>query len=165
LGTNNPDSTTFRRCYVNNPTTGNWTFLWGNGQTGRGLTLEDCIIQQSTTGAGLAAVRITDGNYPTTIRNCVFINQGGGTNGRAIAGGSASGTVELYNCAFLNWKRYPFALSTAGGPLIAINNIFHDWLASPTFGSYNAVSVWDYNASKPLALPAADTDMRSIVGR
>lgn len=155
FGSNNPDSTTFRRCYVNNPTTGNWTFLWGNGQTGRGLTLEDCIIQQSTTGAGLAAVRITDGNYPTTIRNCVFINQGGGTNGRAIAGGSASGTVEVYNSVFLNFT-IPFSLSTAGGPLIAINNIFHDFLASPSFGSYNAVSVWDYNAATTLTPPGTN---------
>jgi hypothetical protein len=154
FGTGNVDSTTFRRCYVNNLTTGNWTLYWGNTNTGRGLTLEDCIFQQSSTAAGLATIRITDQNYPTTIRNCVFANQSS-SNGRALGGASTSGTVEVYNSVFLNFQT-PFALNSAGGPVIAINNIYHDWMASPSFGTYNASSQWDYNAASTLTPPGTN---------
>ena len=161
---NNTDSVTYRRCYFI-LTDGNRGIAWGDpgtSSTGRGLTIEDCIILSSQTSG--YAIQITSSNYPTTIRNTVFVNQGNsaGVSVWALEGTATSGTVELYNCAFLNWKR-PFGLSTAGGALIAINNIFYDWLASPTMGTYNAVSVWDYNASQTVALPAADVHPLVIV--
>ncbi|MBI5060525.1 hypothetical protein HZB60_12185 [candidate division KSB1 bacterium] len=147
-GLSNVDSVTFRRCYLilTDPNRGiTWTDP-NVSATGRGLTIEDCIILSSQTSG--YALEVTSQSYPTTIRNTVIVNQGGSTSTSvwAIEGTATSGTVELYNCVFLNWKRV-LALSTAGGPVIGINNVFYDWLATPTMGSYNASSVWDYNSS------------------
>lgn len=150
IGWNNVDSCAIRRCYISN-TTSNMLY-WGAGSTGRSLTIEDCILSTTANNAAHSCIAVSETNYTTTIRNCVFVNQGGSTVSPAIMGGSTSGPVELYNCVFLNWK-VTFSLSAAGGPLVAVNNMFYDWLASPTFGTYNPGSVFDYNASQ--ASPAA----------
>ena len=56
-------------------------------------------------------------------------------------------TLEIYNCVFLN-PRTLLNLSTAGGPVIAVNNVIWDWNPStPSIGVYNAGSVFDYNAA------------------
>jgi hypothetical protein len=143
-GVGNPDSVSIRRVYFVLTNSGygiSWSFE-GFGANGRSLLIEDCIILSSQTGG--SALYVTSQNYPTTIRNTVFVNQGGG-GASALQGTSTSGTVELYNCVFLNW-RTPFNLSSAGGPVIAVNNFFYDWLATPSMGSYNPSSIWDYNA-------------------
>ncbi len=156
-GFNSVDSVTIRRSYIT-LTDPNRGIAWGDpgaSGAGRSLTIEDCIILSSQTSG--YALQITSSNFPTTTRNTVFVNQGGSTSTSvwAIEGGASSGTVELYNCAFLNWKRV-FGLFTSSGPVIAVNNIFHDWLASPTYGTYNALSVFDYNAATTLAAPGTN---------
>jgi len=148
---NTVDSTTFRRVRFNE-TVNTQSIHWQNG---RSLTVEDCIFTAALTSSNNYQLLISSGNYPTTIRNCVFANTGTSTNMKAIGGYSTSGTVELYNSCFLNFQS-PLVLSTAGAPLIAINNVFHDWLASPSFGTYNAISTWDYNASTTLTPPGTN---------
>jgi hypothetical protein len=140
---NSADQVAFRRCYFGNTSTNNRIVL---ASTGRGVTMEDCILLMNSSTSGSPVITITDSNYPSTFRNCVFVNRGGSNNCRAIGGASTSGTVELYNCVFLNYQA-PLALSASGGPVIGVNNLFYDWIGSPSVGSYNASSVWDYNAS------------------
>ncbi|MBK6766712.1 MAG: hypothetical protein IPG71_10460 [bacterium] len=45
-------------------------------------------------------------------------------------------------------------------PVIAINNIFYDWTGTPTWGTFLAGSVFDYNASDATApaIPGAFTN-------
>jgi hypothetical protein len=139
---NTVDSLAFRRCLFNSTSTGSSILAYSGV---RSLTVEDCIFMGALTGSGATMVDITTSNYPSTFRNCVFVNNGGSVNCKAISGASTSGTVELFNCNFLNFQA-PLALNAAGGPVIAVNNLFYDWLASPSVGTYNAASVWDYNA-------------------
>lgn len=154
LFTNNVDSITVRRCMLGNPSGSTSSIDNGSGRT---LTVEDCIIQGNLTTTGVSMISVSNANYPATFRNCVFVNRGGNISCRALASSSSSGTVEVYNSAFLNF-RTPFSLSSAGGPLIAINNIFYDWLSTPSFGSYNASSVFDYNSSESvIAAPGTNT--------
>ncbi|MBL0063220.1 MAG: hypothetical protein IPP40_17490 [bacterium] len=148
---NTVDSTTFRRCRINE-TVNTSSILW---TLGRSLTLEDCIFTAAYTSSSVWQVLISQSNFPTTIRNCVFANTGTSGAMKAIGGYATSGTVELYNSDFLNFQ-IPLVLNTAGAPLIAINNVFHDWMASPSYGSYNAISTWDYNASTTLIPPGTN---------
>ncbi len=146
------DSTTFRRCRMNSTVGSTSLIQWPNG---RSLTVEDCILTGVLTTSSTGQVVITNGNYPTTFRNCVFANTGTSTAMKALYGTSTSGTVELYNCVFLGFSA-PLTLSTAGGPVVGINNIFHDFLASPSVGTYNASSVWDYNAATTITPPGTN---------
>lgn len=157
IGTTNVDSCAIRRCYI---VTSAYGVEFGGGQLGRGLTLEDCILVHTGNSASYHCLSVSSSNYVTTIRNCVFVNQGGSTTTPAISGAAGSGPVELYNCVFLNWKT-AFDLNTAGAPLVAVNNMFYDWLASPTFGTYNASSIFDYNASQA-SPPAPGTNTLTI---
>lgn len=139
--TSNCDSITIRRSHV----TANYScMLVGSGQGGRGLTVEDCFLWTNTSSS-VEIIRISDGNYPTVVRNCVFNLQQGNFNCFAVGGIATSGTVELYNCVFLNTRQL-FNLNTGGGPVIAVNNIFWDWYTTPSLGTYNSGSVFDYNA-------------------
>ncbi|NUO20371.1 hypothetical protein HUU59_13075 [bacterium] len=149
---NTVDSTTFRRCRLNSTVTTTPIISWNNG---RSLTIEDCIFTSAFTTTNTGQVVISNGNYPTTIRNCVFANTGTSTSAKALYGTATSGTVELYNCVFLGFSA-PLTLSTAGGPVVGINNIFHDFLASPSVGTYNASSVWDYNAATTITPPGTN---------
>ena len=148
---NNADSVNFRRCILVSPYD---QIRSGNG-SGRGIVVEDCILIL-TGNTGSPNINVSDGNYPTLVRGCVFANLQGNTNNYAFAGSATSGTVEVYNCVFLN-SRAVFGLSSAGGAVIAVNNLFYDWNASPTFGTYNAGSVFDYNASQTVAAPGTNT--------
>ena len=150
-GTGNVDSTTIRRCILRS--TGNVLLYWGNGPTGRGLTVEDCILLCATTAND--NVWLTDQNFPTVFRNCVFSLQVVSTFTHCFKSNSTSGTLELYNCVFLNWS-VPFSLDPASAPVIAINNLFYDWGTTPTFGTYNGSSVFDYNASQTVATPGTN---------
>ncbi|MBK6911745.1 MAG: hypothetical protein IPH10_12585 [bacterium] len=134
---NNCDSSTVRRCLIANPQA-NFNFSGG-----RGLTIEDCILYYTV--AGWQNVAVSDANYPTVIRNCVFTSPTGSNSGSSITGNATSGTVEIYNCTFVNTRQW-LALNTAGGPVIAVNNVFWDWNSSSAVGTYNAGSVFDYNA-------------------
>ncbi len=155
---NSADSISFRRCLIGGTATSQRLI---DGQAGRNLTLEDCILLGNLTSTGAPMIDITTGNYPTTVRNCVFVNRGGHASCRAIGGAATSGTVEVYNSVFLNFATV-LALSAAGGPVIAVNNIFYDWLASPSFGSYNTgASVWDHNSST--ASPAAPGTNTTVI--
>ncbi|MCL4305730.1 hypothetical protein KJZ99_07425 [bacterium] len=158
LMANSADSISFRRCIIGGTSVGSRLI---DGQAGRSLTVEDCILLGNLTTTGAPMIDITTANYPTTFRNCVFVNRGGHTSCRAIGGAATSGTVEVYNSVFLNFSTV-LALSAAGGPVIAVNNIFYDWLASPSFGSYNTgASVWDYNSST--ASPAAPGSNTTVI--
>lgn len=137
-GANNCDSSTVRRCLIANPQANcDW-------QGGRGLVVEDCILY-ATSNSGWPNIYVSNANYPTVIRNCVFAQAQSNVNGFSFSGGAASGTVEIYNCTFVNTRQW-LALNTAGGPVIAVNNVFWDWNGSPLVGTYNAGSVFDYNA-------------------
>ncbi|MCB9357408.1 MAG: hypothetical protein H6505_02455 [Calditrichaeota bacterium] len=151
---NSVDSIRVRRCMVGSTPTSNSPI--DNG-AGRSLIVEDCVILGNLTTTSSGLISVSDANYPLTVRNCVFVNRGGNANCRALSGVAASGTVEVYNSVFLNF-RIPFSLSTAGGPVIAVNNIFYDWLTTPSFGSYNASSIFDYNSSESVvAAPGTNT--------
>ncbi len=141
--TNNVDSCSVRRCIIGSIYD---NIRAGGGNTGRGLTVEDCILIL-TGNSNSPNVTISDGNYPWVFRNCVIAQQNGITNSNCFTGGSTSGTLEVYNCVFLN-PRIVFSLNAAGGPVIAVNNIFWDWYATaPSIGVYNPGSVFDYNAA------------------
>ncbi len=146
------DSSTFRRCRFNSTVTATPILSWSSA---RSLTVEDCIFTASYTTNGTGQITIANSNFPTTIRNTVFANSGTNTLTKALYGTSTSGTVELYNCVFLGFSA-PLTLSTAGGPVVGINNIFHDFLASPSVGTYNALSVWDYNAATTITPPGTN---------
>ncbi|MCB1058766.1 MAG: hypothetical protein KDB65_00915 [Calditrichaeota bacterium] len=151
---NGTDSITVRRCLLAHSPSSSAAI---DNNSGRTLVVEDCIFLSNLTTASSGAIIVSTSNYPATIRNCVFVNRGGNANCRAIWGGAASGTVENYNCVFLNF-RAPYALNAAGGPLIAVNNVYYDFLATPSFGSYNASSVFDYNSSESVvAAPGTNT--------
>lgn len=141
--TNNADSCSVRRSII---TSGYDNIRVGAGNAGRGVTVEDCILLL-TNNTSAPSVTLTDGNYPSVFRNCVFAHNNGITNSVTFSGGAASGTLEIYNCVFLN-QRVLFGLNPAGGAVIAVNNVLWDWNASsPGIGTYNAGSVFDYTAS------------------
>ncbi len=137
------DSSSVRRCIIASPYD---NVRAGGGNTGRSVTVEDCIlILNGNTNA--PNVTLSDGNYPTVFRNCVIAQHNAIPNSPTFNGGATTGTLEIYNCVFLN-ARTLLNLSTAGGPVIAVNNVIWDWNAStPSIGVYNAGSVFDYNAA------------------
>ncbi len=147
--TNNADSSVVRRCILAGP----YELIRCVGA--RNMTVEDCIFLQ-TTATGYPAMTISDSNYPTVVRGCVFANLQGNTGNFAFSGAATAGTLEIYNCVFLNYRQI-FSLNAAGGAVIAVNNLFYDWSSSPTFGTYNPGSVFDYNASQTIAAPGSNT--------
>jgi hypothetical protein len=148
---NSVDSVTFRRCILMSP----YDQVHVAGQSGRGVTLEDCMLIM-TGNPSAPHISLSDGNYPTVVRGCVFADIQANNTNACFSGGPASGTLEIYNCVFLN-EHLIFNLNTASGAVIAVNNLFYDWGASPTWGTYNAGSVFDYNASSGPATLGADT--------
>jgi pectinesterase len=148
---NNADSITIRRCWL----TSGYDQVRVASQGGRGVSVEDCILAMSSS-TGSEHISLPDGNYPTVVRGCVFADIQAGNTNSAFIGGASSGTLEVYNCVFLN-ERLLFSLNSAGGAVIGVNNLFYDWGASPSFGTYNAGSVFDYNASSGPATLGTDT--------
>lgn len=134
------DSITIRRCFIRS----GFEQVRCGAVGGRGVTVEDCILLHTASNA-TPHVRISDLNVPTVVRGCLLANLQGNTNNFAFLGGATSGTVEVYNCVFVN-HRLVFNLSPAAGAVLAVNNLFYDWAATPTFGTYNPGSVFDYNA-------------------
>lgn len=142
------DSVNYRRCVIKsysasvissryNPSPGSWD--------GGRFYVDDCVLI-SANSRPIAGV--TTG---AVFRNTAFANF---STGPAISGIS-SGIVELYNCVFLN-SNTVFDLSSGSQPVIAINNVFYDWGASPSFGTYPAGSTFDYNASENVPAPGTN---------
>jgi len=143
VATNNVDSCSIRRSVI---ASGYDNIRCGGGNPGRSITVEDCILIL-TGNTSAPNVTLPDGNYPSVYRNCVIAQQNGITNSVGFTGVSTSGTLEIYNCVFLN-QRILFNLNASSGPVIAVNNVIWDWYpTSPSIGTYNAGSVFDYNAA------------------
>lgn len=144
---NNPDSIAFRRCLIRS---GGFPIVW-TLQSGR-LFIEDCIIITTHTSAELISV----GTGPVVIRGCILAFGAVSTSTACISNTSGNaGTLELYNNIFLSYSKI-FNLSAGAQPILAFNNVFYDWGASPTFGTYNAGSTFDYNASSGPAVPGTN---------
>lgn len=139
------DSIIIRRCVIK--ATGGQTAIYG--QAGR-FYVEDCLIIDS---GGNFAIQ-TPPSAGTLFRNTVFFHNGTGIFPVFSSSGSA-GTLEIYNCTFLNYPRI-FTVSAGSQPVIAINNVFYDWQPSSTFGTYPPASIFDYNASDSLTAPGTN---------
>jgi len=146
---NNVDSVTVRRCLIKG--TYNYSYVL-NAQGGR-VYVEDCIFVQ----AGLYAAIVVTPNAASLFRGCVFAwAPASGTYACFYSTSGTAGTLEIYNCVFLN-QVLIFNLAAGSQPVIGVNNIFYDWRASPTFGTYPGTSTFDYNASQTIAAPGTNT--------
>jgi hypothetical protein len=146
---NTADSISIRRC-VMEKTGGSSALIVAGGTTCR-LYFEDCIFIQ-----GIANVTIDLPNAATLFRNCIFASSSASNTNACFSGTATSGTTELYNCVFLNYRTM-FNLPSGAQPVIAVNNIFYDWGTSPTFGTYpTGTSIFDYNASEMLTAPGTN---------
>jgi hypothetical protein len=132
------DSLTFRRCNIS-AATGWSTFYLSAGKT----FVTDCVLH-SNAGNVFYMEAGTSGNL--VARNCVFtlsyVTPHPSYN--AFYGVNA-GTVEIYNCVFLNYVK-PFAL-TGIPQVIGLNNIFWDWNPTAEYGQLPVGSVFEYTAS------------------
>ncbi len=148
--TNNVDSVSARRClFVGGA--GQPTVSWTSSSGGR-LYLEDCIAINNYVYANAIEGPRSGG----VIRNCVLVSNTTVVNGNGWAIGTSNaftGTLEVYNCTFLNWD--DIFNCVAGSPAAVImNNAAYDFTGStPTWGTIPGSSVIDYNASP--ATPAA----------
>lgn len=140
------DSITIRRCIMR--ATGSTPVI--SLQGGR-LYMEDGIITLTTSQV---AVNITTAGSALLLRNVVLAPA---VNGASVAINAVAGigTIELYNCVFLNFQNV-FNVATGAQPVIAINNVFYDWNASPAFGTFPPASTFDYNASSGPAVPGTN---------
>jgi hypothetical protein len=145
---NSVDSVTVRRCFLKG------TSVYGVviEAVGGRLDVEDCIVVQ--TGTYYAAVHTP--NAPSLFRGCVFAYAATTTRPCFENTSGSAGTLEIYNCVFLNWGQI-FNLTSGAQPVIAVNNIFYDWRSSPTFGTYPGASTFDYNASETITAPGTNT--------
>ena len=138
------DSVTIRRCWLIGT---HWFYptFYIEGH----LFVEDCLIMNSNTNGYAVEIRST---ASPIFRSCIFTSL---TGSRCFARGESTGPLEIYNCIFLNYNR----IFEVGGTqsVVAINNIFYDWAASPTFGTYPLYSWFDYNASQTIAAPGTNT--------
>lgn len=133
----NVDSITIRRCDVG-ATPGWMPFYLSSGKT----FINDCVLH--STSNHCIYVPSETGASNTVIRNSVFscVTPHPGYN--AISGANA-GTIELYNCVFLNFT-IPF--NVTGVPqVIGLNNIFWDWTGTPSYGTLPVGSVFEYTAA------------------
>jgi hypothetical protein len=147
------DSISIRRCVLEKSGTQNALIIASS--TSCRLYVEDCILIQSTANSV-----INMPNAATLFRGCVFALTTSNTNA-CFNGAATTGTTELYNCTFLNFRNI-FDLPSGALPVIAINNVFYDWGTTPTFGTYpTGTSIFDYNASETIAAPG--TNAISIV--
>jgi hypothetical protein len=140
------DSVTIRRCLIKS--TGGTPCIYC--QAGR-VYVEDCILYQASNSNTIQV----PANSGTLFRNCVFaFNQNSTQPAFQNTSGNA-GTLEIYNCVFINYQRI-FNLSVGALPTIAINNIFFDWGASPAFGTFAPTSIFDYNGSQTITAPGTN---------
>lgn len=144
------DSSTIRRCRIRG---GSGVISLLNG---RRYFVEDCVITSSNNGIMITVPSAV--NATVVFKGCVLgftaASQGSATYFTGINGSP----VEVTNCTFVS-VRNPFNL-TGSQPVIAINNIFYDWTGTPTWGTFLAGSVFDYNASNASApaIPGAFTN-------
>jgi hypothetical protein len=144
------DSVTIRRCLLKN--TGNNSNVIYALAAGR-LYVEDCILIQA--GANPYSMVLTP-NAASLFRGCVFEYASASIYGSFDNTSGLAGTLEIYNCVFLNQVKI-FNLTGGAQPVIAVNNIFYDWRATTTFGTYPGTSTFDYNASQTIAAPGTNT--------
>lgn len=143
------DSVTYRRCNIT-AQPGWITFYLAAGKT----FFTDCVLHNAHTHV------IFVSNVPNSdliIRNTVFNCVNPSVNNNAINGPNY-GTIEIYNCVFLNFVR-PF--NVTGVPqVIGLNNIFWDWNPTATYGTLPVGSVFQYTAagSGAPAWPASFTN-------
>jgi hypothetical protein len=117
------------------------------------LYVEDCILIL----AGSSTEMIQTPNAASLFRGCVFAwSPATGSRPVFYSGSGTGGSIEVYNCVFLNQYKI-FDLAAGSQPVIAVNNIFYDWRASATFGTYPGASTFDYNASQTVAAPGTNT--------
>jgi hypothetical protein len=146
---NNVDSVTVRRCLIKS------TYSYASvlqAQGGR-LYVEDCILIQG----GQYSFMVLTPSAASLFRGCVFAWSPSTGNYACFDNTyGTAGTLEIYNCVFLNQYKI-FNLTSGAQPVIAVNNIFYDWRASPTFGTYPGASTFDYNASSTITAPGTNT--------
>ena len=143
------DSVTVRRCLLKNTYAYSPVF---NAEGGRAY-VEDCILIQT----GIYANTVATPNAASLFRGCVFASTtASGSYACFFSSSGTAGTLEIYNCVFLNQFKI-FDLESGSQPVIGVNNIFYDWRASPTFGTYPGASTFDYNASQTIAAPGTNT--------
>ena len=133
------DSVTLRRCLV---TAGNGYYAVSAQNAGR-LTIEDCLLLQ-TNQADVVYIYSSTSNW--VIRNTVFAYTVDPIYASHYAlNGPQGGTIEIYNCVFLNMRQV-FNL-TSSPQVIGLNNIFYDWVAGGGWGTLPAGSVFEYSAA------------------
>ncbi|MCB9357343.1 MAG: hypothetical protein H6505_02130 [Calditrichaeota bacterium] len=144
LSFNSADSISIKRCYFLNSSV--WSHL--TCPTNARLYAEDCLfIRNSLTGGGTNISLSTGGSL--YLRNCVFAIHFPQNGYNALAGTCAN--VEMHNCTLLGYREV-FNMTTTN-PAIFINNLFHDWASSPSWGNHHPGSIWDYNGSTSLIPP------------
>jgi hypothetical protein len=144
---NGADSTVFRRCLIR---TANGNAIYATSNTGR-LYVEECVLIEGGTNDLIAAP-----NAACLIRGSILALTVASTGTNAVSNASGNiGILELYNNVFLSLSRI-FNLASGSPPVIAINNAFYGWGASPTYGTYPAGSTFDYNASNGPAAPGTN---------
>lgn len=128
------DSVTYRRCNILS-IAGYVPLYLASGRT----YVTDCVLHSN---GGQAVYMTSNGNmvFRNTVFNCITQS----VNNNALNGPNG-GTVEIYNCVFLNFVK-PFEV-TGIPQVIGLNNIFWDWGASPTYGTLPVGSVFEYTAS------------------
>lgn len=135
------DSSTVRRCRIRG---GGSTANFGNG---RRYFVEDCQITSDANGILISVP--TAVNATLVVKGCVLGFLPAVQTGTVYFSGANGSPVEITNCTFVS-VRNPFNL-TGSQPVIAINNVFYDWTGGPTWGTFLAGSVFDYNASDATA--------------
>ena len=145
---NNPDSIVVRRCLLRS----NGGYVLSFASQNSRLYVEDCLLIQNYQYNEL----VITPNAACLFRNCViaFTQSNTSTYSFQNTGGTA-GTLELYNKVFVCWSRI-FNLAAGAQPVIAVNNLFYDWGASPQWGTYPGSSTFDYNASSGPAAPGTN---------
>lgn len=130
------DSLTYRRCDIASFV--GWLPLYAaSGKT----FINDCVLHASSS---YAIYVINNPGDNLVIRNTVF-NCATPYVGYHAFYGTNNGTIELYNCVFLNFTQ-PFNLN--GVPqVIGLNNIFWDWNATASYGNLPVGSVFEYTAA------------------
>ncbi|MBK8130703.1 MAG: hypothetical protein IPK53_17975 [bacterium] len=135
------DSSTVRRCRIR----GGGTTV--NLAATRRYFVEDCQITSDANGILISVPTAITATL--VVKGCVLSYLSASQGSTIYFNGINGSPVEITNCTFVS-VRNPFNL-TGSQPVIAINNIFYDWTATPTWGTFLAGSVFDYNASDATA--------------
>jgi len=144
---NGADSVVIRRCLIR--ANGGYP-IYALSNAGR-LYVEECILISS---AGTDVVAVPSG--ACLIRGSVLTTSAASPTTNALANGAGNaGTIELYNNVFVSLSRI-FNLPSGSQPVIAVNNAFYAWGATPTYGTYPVSSTFDYNASSGPAAPGTN---------